>query len=224
MRITNNQSKSTSSPPIVNIETHSTSNCRNLVHNEFQTFKFIDESNEIVTKNKRIHPKNKKLLLNRWVPPCVSLNDDIYVIDEYNYHEHYTVCLQKDIIKPTNYMEEYNTIQIKLALKKKSYFSISTFRNNKAFNIIDFCSGNIYECRILYAYYNNSMDPNDDELSWRVYIDHLQLNIVISTFLLKKLISSTYSNYIVQLILSLPQNSTNKNHIETKQITPSKLL
>ena len=68
------------------------------------------------------------------------------------------------------------------------------------------------------------MDPNDDELSWRVYIDHLQLNIVISTFLLKKLISSTYSNYIVQLILSLPQNSTNKNHIETKQITPSSKL
>ena len=121
-------------------------------------------------------------------------------------------------------MEEYITIQIKLALKNKSNFSISTFRHNKAFNIIDFCSKNIYEGRILYAYYNNPMDKNDDDLSWRLYIDHLKLNIVISTFLLKKLISSTYSNYIVQLILSLPQNSPKKDQIEPKKILSSKLL
>ena len=68
------------------------------------------------------------------------------------------------------------------------------------------------------------MDKNDDDISWRLNIDHLKLNIVISTFLLKKLISSTYSNYIVQLILTLLENSPKKHQIETKKITPSKLL
>ena len=144
----------------------------------------------------------------------MCLNDDLYVIDQYNYHVHYSIFLQKDIIKPTNYMEDYKNIQIRLALKKNSSFSISTFKHNKVFNVIDFCSSNIYKCRILYAYYNNPMDKNDDDISWRLNIDHLKLNIVISTFLLKKLISSTYSNYIVQLILTLLENSPNKHQIE----------
>ena len=46
----------------------------------------------------------------------------------------------------------------------------------------------------------------------------MKLNIVILTFLLKKLISSTYSNYIVQLILTLLENSPKKHQIETKKL------
>ena len=162
MIICNNHSKCTSSPPLINIEAQSTSNFKDLTDNEFQAFKFIDDDNEIITKIKRIYPVNKELLLNRWVPPCVCLNDDLYVIDQYNYHAHYSIFLQKDIIKPTNYMEDYKNIQIRLALKKNSSFSISTFKHNKVFNVIDFCSSNIYKCRILYAYCNNPMDKNDD--------------------------------------------------------------
>ena len=105
MSRSNNQSKCTSSPPLVNVEAQSTTNRKYLTDNEFQAFKFIDDANEIITKIKCIYPVNKKLLLNRWVPPCVSLNDDLYVIDECNYHEHYSIYLQKDIKQPTNYME-----------------------------------------------------------------------------------------------------------------------
>ena len=122
MSRSNNQSKCTSSPPLVNVEAQSTTNSKDLTDNEFQAFKFIDDANEIITKIKRIYPVNKKLLLNWWVLPCVCLNDDLYVIDQYNYHAHYSIFLQKDIIKPTNYMEDCKNIQIRLALEKNSSF------------------------------------------------------------------------------------------------------
>ena len=190
----------------------------------FQTIKFMNDNDSVITTVKRVYPINKALLLNRWVPPCVALNDDLYVKDQSDYDTHYTIVKQKDIVKPTNYMEEYQNIQVSLSIMGHPIFTKFTFKHNKAFYVVDFCSGNVYECRILYAYYNDASNKNVNNISWRVYVDNLKVNMVMTTFLVKRLICSTYSNYMVQLIMILPHNQPKKERNESKHITPSKSI
>ena len=217
-----NQQQQTSDQFISSVAAVSATTNMSTTDGNFQSLKFIDDGDTVSTKVKRIYPSNKDLLLNRWVPPCVSLNNDLYVKDPSDYDTHYTIVKQKDIIKPTNYMEEYKNIQVSLSMQGEPIFSKFTFRHNKAFNVIDFCSGNIYESRILYAYYNDAANKDVNNISWRIYIDNLKLNVVMSTFLVRRLVCSTYSNYIVQLVLILPDSHQKKESKETKRITPSK--
>ena len=148
----------------------------------------------ISIKTKLVFPINEGLLFNRWVPPSVSLNDDTYVIDKNNYDSLYTICPQHDIVKHTNYNHNYRIIQDMLI--SSSHFNKYDFAVNKGFNVIDYITGVLYECRILYAYYN-STSTDIQKISWRVYVDHLKINIIMSTSMIKTLLLSNYSNYIV---------------------------
>ena len=195
-----------------------------LTDNNFQTIKFINSSGVIESKVKQIYSVNKNGLLNRWVPPSVTLNDDTHVLDEVNCTSHYSMCLQKDIIKPNNCMEEYQNIQISLVNKENSFFNSSMFAMNKAFNVVDYWSNNMYECRKLCACYNNSQNKDIDDIKWRVCIDHLKLNVIMSTFLIKKLISSNYSSYLTQIILIQPKHKSIKSKPDTNEVTPTSKL
>ena len=148
----------------------------------------------ISIKTKLVFPINEGLLFNRWVPPSVSLNDDTYVIGKNNYDSLYTICPQHDIVKHTNYNHNYRIIQDMLI--SSSHFNKYDFTVNKGFNVIDYITGVLYECRILYAYYN-STSTDIQKISWRVYVDHLKINIIMSTSMIKTLLLSNYSNYIV---------------------------
>ena len=78
-------------------------------------------------------------------------------------------------------------------------------------------TGILYECRILYAYYNDTSN-NVDTIKWRVYVDQLKLNLILSTFLIKKLLLNNYSNTIIKI------NISNKELInETKNNSSLKL-
>ena len=161
-----------------------------------RTVRIIDLDSTISIKTKLVFPINEGLLFNRWVPPAVIINDDTYAIDKNNYDSLYTICPQHDIVKHTNNNHNYRIIQDMLI--SSSDFNKYDFTVNKGFNVIDYITGVLYECRILYAYYNSaSMDIK--KISWRVYVDHLKINIIMSTSMIKTLLLSNYSNYIVSI-------------------------
>ena len=179
------------------------------------TLVFLNYDNSYTSKTKRIHIKNKNMLLNRWVPPAVSQNDDLYIIDDYNYSNEYTILEQKDIIKHADHATQYK--QIQHMLLDNTFFSKYDLKKNKAFNFIEYTTGCLYECRILYAYFNTEeIDVND--ISWRVFVDELNVNIVMTTFMIKKLIGSIYSNYVIQLII----HDNNPKPVITPEIIKSK--
>ena len=175
--------------------------------------KVLKDDQSIVSISKVIMDVNKKCLFNRWVPPSVTTNDDLYVIDGKYYPSHYTVCAQKDIVKSDNYMQIYNSIQELLI--KEMHFNKLDLQYNKAFNLYESSSSKIYECRILYAYYINS-SVLVDNIRWRCYIDQTNTNIVMTTFLLKKCLFSSYSNYIIQFNIGHCLKTSIQNHKNSK--------
>ena len=175
--------------------------------------KVLKDDQSIVSISKVIMDVNKKCLFNRWVPPSVTTNDDLYVIDGKYYPSHYTVCAQKDIVKSDNYMQIYNSIQELLI--KEMHFNKLDLQYNKAFNLYESSSSKIYECRILYAYYINS-SVSVDNIRWRCYIDQTNTNIVMTTFLLKKCLFSSYSNYIIQFNIGHCLKTSIQNHKNSK--------
>ena len=142
---------------------------------------------------------NKNCMLNRWVPPSVAKNDNLYVLSSRFYEEHYCVCAQKDIVKHSNYIQEYKYIQSYL-LQTKELITKHDLVQNRAFNVYDILSESIYECRILYAYFEETT-TKEKQIHWRCYIDEINMNLILSTFLIKKCMFSTYSNYIIKLNL-----------------------
>ena len=68
--------------------------------------KVLMREHPIVTINKHMMDINKKYIFNRWVPPSVSTNNELYAIYGKYYHSHYIVCAQKDIVKTDNHTQE----------------------------------------------------------------------------------------------------------------------
>lgn len=169
----------------------------------FRDYKVLNNRSEIVTLSKFIHSFNRDMLFNRWVAPSVVMNSNVYVIDDSNYRHLYSICLQRDIIKNQNRMSQYKSIQQMLI--SLSGFCKYDFIWNKAFNIIDYNSGNLYECRILYAYFI-STNKSLDGIRWRVFIDDISMNLILKTSLIKKLMSTSYTNCIIQLSLEFNPN------------------
>ena len=186
--------------------------CYQSMHSEFKTLNFLTNDCIVAFKTKQVFDMNKNLLFNRWVPPSVSTNGDTYVIDVNNYYQHYYVCSQKEISKK-NYIDDYN--QIQNILIQKFQFRRAEFKYNKGFNIIDHNTDHIYEIRILYAYYINQ-EKSIDDIKWRLYVDFLKMNVIASTFLLRKLMRSPYSNLLIKLCLkeNVCDNNVVKSCIE----------
>ena len=139
-----------------------------LEYNKTKCLKVLTEDHSIVTIRKHIMDINKKCLLNRWVPPSVSTNDELYVIDNKLYHSHYTVCAQKNIVKNNNHIQDYITIQEYLI--NNMDFNRFDLQYNKAFNIYESSTSQIYECRILYAFFSDEK-RSFEKIHWRCYID-----------------------------------------------------
>ena len=111
------------------------------------------------------------------------------------------------------YIDDYN--QIQNILIQKFQFRRAEFKYNKGFNIIDHNTDHIYEIRILYAYYINQ-EKSIDDIKWRLYVDFLKMNVIASTFLLRKLMRSPYSNLLIKLCLkeNVCDNNVVKSCIE----------
>lgn len=166
-------------------------------------YRVLNNEFNIIDMYKYIHPVNRNMLFNRWVSPSVVLNDDVYIVDHYNYRDLYTLCLQKDIQKNNNTMSQYKTIQ-QMAIHSLDFHE-NGFVCNKAFNVIDFETQKIHEIRILYAYFISNKYTLEN-IRWRLFIDDLKMNLIVKTSLVKKLMKSTYTNNITQLSLQFNEH------------------
>ena len=173
--------------------------CYRVLNNEFN----------IVDMYKCIHPVNRNMLFNRWVPPSVAFNNDVYIVDTNNYRDLYILCLQKDIKKNNNTMSNYKSIQ-QIVIQNSDYNEYD-FVWNKAFNVIDYETQKLHEIRILYAYFICN-EYTLENVRWRLFIDDLKLNITVKSSLVKKLMMSSYSNSIIQLSLKIDKNFHNTSN------------
>ena len=158
--------------------------------------KLVKHDYSIVTITKQAYQVNQGLLFNRWAPPSVVLNNDTYVIDPANYEAEYSLCHQQDIVKGSNYTNKYKFIQEMLI--NCNEFNKFDFTFNKGFHIFDSSTGGVYECRILYAYCQDD-SYNISDIKWRVFVDKLNINVIMSTYLIKKALLGNYSDKIIQM-------------------------
>ena len=165
-----------------------------------KSLKLVKNDFTVVTATKQTFQINQGLLFNRWVPPSVVLNNDTYVIDSTNYESEYKLCHQQDIIKGNNFNHKYKFIQ-EILLNSTNEFTKFDFTFNKGFHIFENITGVLYECRILYAYYHDKSD-NIRDIKWRVFVDQLKINIIMSTYMIKKVLLNNYSDKIMQMSIS----------------------